>query len=327
MCQSLVSVAGVVTSELSAGELGAGEPPEGALPEGTLSAGALSAAAAMVLVGGSVAVSGVVAPSIMLTAGSVRYAIACLLLVGYARLSGRPLVRPRGAEWLWLTGIAATGLVTFNVALVAGSRHAEPAVLGVAVASVPPVLSVVGPLLQGVRPRRAVVAGAVVVSCGAALVDGMGHSDLIGIGYALVVFACEAAFTLLAVPVLGRLGPVGVSAHTAWIASAMFAVLGLVVEGPAAVTRISSGQWLAVGYLAVGVTAIAFVLWYSGVHRLGPGRAGLLAGVAPVSAAIIGMFLGRPVPGPAVWLGMAVVVCGLALGLDILRVYPKRPLT
>jgi drug/metabolite transporter (DMT)-like permease len=269
----------------------------------------------MVLVGGSVVVSGKIPPSVMQTAGAVRYAIACLLLVGYARVAGRPVVRPRGSEWLWLGGIAVTGLVIFNVALVEGSRHAEPAVLGVAVASVPPVLSLVGPLLQRTRPRRAVVIAAVVVSCGAGLVDGLGRSDLAGVGYAFVVFACEAAFTLLAVPVLGRLGPVGVSAHTAWMASALFLVLGMIWEGPSAAARITGEQWLAVGYLAVCVTAIAFVLWYTSVQRLGPGRAGLLAGVAPVSAAIIGVGLGGPFPSPAVWAGIAVVGCGLALGL------------
>jgi hypothetical protein len=32
--------------------------------------------------------------------------------------------------------------------------------------------------------------------------------------WAVVVFGCEAAFTLLAIPVLGRHGPWGVSVHT-----------------------------------------------------------------------------------------------------------------
>ena len=68
-------------------------------------------------------------------------------------------------------------------------------------------------------------------------------------------------------------------------------------------------------YLAVGVTAVAFVLWYSAVGKLGPARAGLLAGVTPVSAALTGTLLGAPMPGPAVWTGMAVVGVGLALGL------------
>jgi drug/metabolite transporter (DMT)-like permease len=267
----------------------------------------------MALVGGSVAVSAVVTPGVMFTAGAIRYAIACLLLVGYARLTGRRVPRPRGAEWLWLAGIAATGLVLFNIALVEGSRHAEAAVLGVAVASVPPVLAVAGPLLLGTRPRRSGIVAAVVVSCGAALVDGLGRSDALGIGFAVVVFGCEAAFTLLAVPVLGRLRPVGVSAHTAWMASVLFAVLAVADRQP--VTRLTGEQWAAVAFLAVGVTAVAFVLWYSAVGRLGPARAGLLAGVTPVSAALTGALLGAPVPGPAVWIGMAVVGVGLALGL------------
>jgi drug/metabolite transporter (DMT)-like permease len=130
------------------------------------------------------------------------------------------------------------------------------------------------------------------------------------------VFGCEAAFTLLAVPVLGRLGPVGVSVHTAWIGSLLFTLLWLIREGPLAVTRITGEQWAAVAYLTVGVTAVAFVLWFTGVGRIGPARAGLLAGVTPVSAAITGtLLLGAPVPGPAVWTGIAVVAAGLALGL------------
>ena len=40
--------------------------------------------------------------------------------------------------------------------------------------------------------------------------------------------------------------------------------------------------------LAIGVTAVAFILWYSCVAALGAGRAGLLTGIAPVAAAMIG---------------------------------------
>ncbi|HQU41494.1 MAG TPA: hypothetical protein PK867_01725, partial [Pirellulales bacterium] len=46
-----------------------------------------------------------------------------------------------------------------------------------------------------------------------------------------VALACEAGFTLLAVPVLGRLGAWGVSLHAVWIAALMLAALGLVGEG------------------------------------------------------------------------------------------------
>jgi drug/metabolite transporter (DMT)-like permease len=270
--------------------------------------------AAIAMVGGSVAISGVLASAPMFTAEAVRYAGACLLLVLFARLAGQRLAMPRGTEWLWLAGVALTGSVLFNIALVLGSRHAEPAVLGVSVACVPPLLAVLGPLADRVRPARAGLAAALVVTCGAALVTGLGRTDAIGVGWAAVVWGCDAAFTLLALPVLGRQGPWGVSVHATWIAAVVYGAAGLVHDGPAAVTRLRPDDWLAVGYLAV-ITAVAFVLWYSAVGRLGAGRAGLLGGVAPISAAVTGVILGGPAPQPLVWVGVAVVVAGLALGL------------
>jgi len=86
-------------------------------------------------------------------------------------------------------------------------------------------------------------------------------------------------------------------------------------EGPAAATRLTGAQWAAIGYLAVLVTAVAFVLWYSAVAALGAGRAGLLTGIAPISAALTGVALGPGTPGPTVWIGLLVVIGGLAGGL------------
>ena len=102
--------------------------------------------------------------------------------------------------------------------------------------------------------------------------------------------------------------------HATWLATVMFAALGIVREGPAAITTMTRADWLAVGYLAVAVTAAAFVLWYSSVRRLGASQAGLLTGIAPVAAAVSGVLLGGPAPRPLVWAGIAVVAAGLALG-------------
>ena len=309
----------VPAGPVPAGRVSMAAPPAGVAgrpaPRPRAVTGVASGVTAMVCVGGSVAVSGVLARAPVFTAEAVRYGAACLLLVVLARLTGRRLSLPRGTEWLWLAGIAVTGLVGFNIALVEGSEHAEPAVLGVAVASVPSLLAVIGPLLEGSRPRPYLVAAALVVTGGAALVQGVGRTDAIGVVWAVVVFGCEAAFTLLALPVLGRHGPWGVSVHATWLAAVIFAVLGVIREGPAAVTQLTRPDWLAVGYLSGAVTAAAFVLWYSSVRRLGASRAGLLTGVAPVAAAAAGVLLGGPAPRPLVWAGIAVVGAGLALGL------------
>jgi drug/metabolite transporter (DMT)-like permease len=280
----------------------------------------------MVCVGGSVAVSGVLADAPLFTAQAVRYAIAAVLLLAAARSSRRHLRVPRGREWLWLCGVAATGLVLFNVGLVRGAAHAEPAALGVAVACVPVVLALVGPLLEGGKPAATAVAAAVVVTAGAALVQGGGRTDLAGLGWAFLVLVCEVGFTLLAVPVLARHGAWGVSVHACWIAAVELAVLGAIVEGPAAVMTLRAPHLLAMAYLAVVVTAVAFVLWYSAVGRIGSAEAGLLTGVAPVAAAAVGVLLGAAVPGPVVWTGTGLVIVGLLIGVGrpIRRLGPAR---
>jgi len=288
--------------------------------------GVAAGAGGMVCVGGSVAVSSVLAGQPLLTAQAIRYTVACLLLVGAARVTGQRLVRPRGRDWGWLLGVTGTGLVLFNIALVHGSRHAEPAVLGVAVACVPVLLAAVGPLLDGRRPSPTVLAAALVVTAGAALVQGLGRTDAVGLAWAGVVFGCEAGFTLLAVPVLGRHGAWGVSVHTSWLAAVVFGAAGLATEGPAAAAGLTRADLLAIGYLAVAITA-AFVLWYSSVRVLGASRAGLLTGVAPVAAAGAGVLLGGPLPPPVVWAGIAVVALGLTLGLRTRSSPPAGPAT
>ncbi|MET9082823.1 EamA family transporter [Streptomyces sp. NPDC004237] len=271
--------------------------------------------AGMALVGSSVTVSHALVGAPLFTAQAVRYAAATAILVVIARCAGARLVWPRGREWLWLAGLAVTGLVLFNVAVVRGVEHAEPAVIAVAVACVPLVLGVVGPLLERRRPSRQVLLAAPVVMAGAVLVQGTGRTDAVGVAWAALALGCEAAFTLLAVPVLERHSPWGVSLHATWLGAAMLAVLGVSREGPSAAGELTGSQWVAIGYLALMVTALAFVLWYSTVRSAGAARAGLLTGIAPLSAAVVGAASGDGAPGGWVWLGIAVVIVGLILGL------------
>src|SRR5829696_6279045 len=75
-------------------------PAPAAGPHQTRSSGAgqgtaaLAGAAGMACVGGSTAVSSVLAGAPLFTAQAVRYALACLLLVAFARRGGRRLMAP-----------------------------------------------------------------------------------------------------------------------------------------------------------------------------------------------------------------------------------------
>lgn len=270
---------------------------------------------AMTLVGGSVGVSRTLTGAPLFTAQAIRYAAAAAVLLAAARSARIPILRPRGREWLWLSGIAATGLVLFNVAIVRGVAHAEPAVIAVAVACVPVLLGVIGPLAEHQAPGRRMLLAALVVTGGSVLVAGAGRADAVGVAWAAVALLCEAAFTLLAVPVLPRHGAWGVSIHSAWIGTLMLIALGGVTDGPGSAGRLTAADWAAMGYLAIMVTAVAFVLWYSTVAALGAGAAGLLTGIAPAAAAVAGIVIGSQPPRPLVWVGILIVICGLAVGL------------
>jgi hypothetical protein len=82
-----------------------------------------------------------------------------------------------------------------------------------------------------------------------------------------------------------------------------------------AVPASAHGEGLAIRYLAIASTAIAFVLWYRAWARLGPERTGLFAGPMPVSAALAGAAVTTGPQRPGTLMGTIVTGTGLAVGL------------
>jgi len=270
---------------------------------------------AMIAVGTGVTVAAELTDYPVFGAQAVRYTIASLLLLGGALLVRRPVSVPRGREWFWLIGIALTGLVLFNIAVIRSVEHSEPAAVAVLIGALPLVLVFADSLRFRRRPPPLLLIGATLVVIGAALVQGGGRSTVEGLAWALLALACEAAFTLLAVPVLGRLGAIGVSIHTTWMAAVMLGLLAVGVDGTAALPVMDGSELFAVAYFAVVVTALAFLFWYSAVGGLGPATAGLFAGLMPIAAVLSGVIPGLTTVTPAVIGGSFIVGAGIAIGL------------
>ena len=209
--------------------------------------------------------------------------------------------------------LAATGLVLFNVVVLAALRRADPEVLGSVIGCTPLALAAAGPIQQRRRPETRLLRAAAVVVVGAAIVQGTGRTSLSGLLLAVAALACEAAFSLVAAPLLPRLGAVRVSAAACGIAIPMLLVAGLIAGER---WRSPTGTELAaLGYLAVFLTAGAFVVWYTGIGTLGVERAGLFAGLVPVASLAAAAVLDRALPGPGPAIGVLLVGAGIALGL------------
>ncbi|THV24445.1 DMT family transporter [Glycomyces paridis] len=267
----------------------------------------------MLLVGTSSAVSATIADYPVLTGQAVRFAIGAAILLAVAHRVRGP--RPSARDLLLLVALAATGLAGFNLFLVEATRHASPAVIGAVVGAVPVAMAIAGPLVERRRPGRRTVAAAVIVTLGTAVAAGLGGAGAAGLALALGALACEVLFSLLAVPLLPRLGPTRVAAYAAALAVPMLLVAGLAVDGTNALRAPTAGEALSYAYLGVVVTAVAFLLWYNALRALGPDRAGLFAGLVPVGSLAATAALGLAPVGGADLAGALLVGAGIVVGM------------
>ncbi|MFS0695947.1 DMT family transporter [Streptomyces nitrosporeus] len=276
---------------------------------------AAGAAAAMLLVGTSTAVSATIADYPVLGGQALRYALAAAILLAVVRHQRLPRARLTPRDVLLLVALAVTGLAGFNIFLVEATRHASPAVIGTVVGAVPVVLALVGPLTERRRPAARTVGAAAVVTLGAAVSAGLGGGSPHGVLLSLGALTGEVAFSLLAIPLLPRLGPLRVAAYPAALSVPLLLAASTALDGTSALRLPTPTEAAAFGYLGVLVTATAFFLWYDALRRLGAGRAGLFAGLVPVGALLTTAALGLGEVGPADVVGALLVAAGVALGL------------
>ncbi|MEV4073535.1 DMT family transporter [Nonomuraea fuscirosea] len=276
--------------------------------------GIIGAASAMFLVGTLAGVSKLVEAYPIYGGQAVRYLVGSVILLVITRVLGLRFVRMTARELLCLGGLTLFGLVIFNVCVVESTRASGPALVGTVLGTVPLALA-----LAGGRPAPRLLAGAVVVVAGATLATGLGSGDTVSLLWALGALVGELCFSLLAIPLLPKLGAIRVSAYSTALAVPMLVAVGLVDAGTDMVRMPTLAEALGFAYLAVVVTVVAFFLWYSSLPKLGPGRAGLFAGLIPVAAIVTGAVLGVAMPSAYDLLGAGLVVAGILLGLSSAR--------
>ncbi|HEU5129219.1 MAG TPA: DMT family transporter [Glycomyces sp.] len=277
--------------------------------------GAAFGVTAMITVGSSASVLAALGDYPTFGGQAIRYAGAAVILLILLRVLRIAHMRGTAPDWLRLTLLAATGLAGFNVCYVEAVRHADPATVGAIIGGVPIVMAVLDPILRRRAPSSRLIAAAAVVSVGVAVMQGFGGGSVLGLLWALGALAAEVAFTLLAVPLLPKYGPMRVSAYASVLSVPLLLLAGFLVDGRAALPVPDATQTVAFAYLAVVVTALAFVLWYSAVGRLGADRAGLCAGIAPVSSVFAAWLIATGNPSTADLVGAVLVGLGVLVGL------------
>lgn len=280
------------------------------------------AAGAVLLVGGSVAASSLLVGYPVLGGQGIRYLVAGLLLAAWARLRGQPLPRPAGREWAWLAGLAVIGLAGCSVLLIEATRVAGPADVGVVIGAAPLVIVMAAAVAAGRRPTRRVLLAAAVVTAGsaAAQLGGAAGHAWSGTGLLLSAGALGGAVgtSLLAAPVLPRLGALTVTIYACGLAGVLLLAAAVVVRsagGPPVLRMPTATQLAALSYLAVAITAVVCIAWYAAMKRLGVGRTGLFNGLVPVASLAAVALVGTGTITPLQFLAALTVLGGVLLGL------------
>ena len=285
--------------------------------------GAGLAGGAVLLVGGSVAASSMLNGYPVLGGQAARYLAAGLVLVAWARLTHKPLPRPVGREWAWLAALAAIGLAGCSVLMIQATRVADPASVGVIIGAAPLVIIIAAAVTARRRPTRRVLLAAAVVTAGSAAAQLGGASgpafSAPGLLWSAGALGGVVGTSLLAAPVLPRLGALAVTIYACGLAGLLLLVAAAVARyagGPAILRIPTATQLAALAYLTIAVTALVFIAWYGALERLGVDRTGLFNGLIPVTSLAAVALTGTGTITPLGLLGALSVLAGVILGLS-----------
>jgi drug/metabolite transporter (DMT)-like permease len=293
------------------------------------STGAGLAGGSALLVGGSVAASSLLDGYPVLGGQAVRYLAAGLVLTAWARLRHQPLPRPAGREWAWLAALAVIGLAGCSAMLIEATRVADPASVGVVIGAAPLVIIIAAAVGAGRRPDRRVLLAAAVVTAGSAAAQLGGVTgpawSAAGLLWSAGALAGAAGSTLLAAPVLPRLGALAVTVYACGLAGLGLlaaAVVAGYAGGPPVLRMPTATQVAALAYLTIAVTAVVFIAWFGAMERLGADRTGLFNGLIPVTSLAAVVLTGTGTLTPLRLLGALAVLAGVVLGLGRSSAWP-----
>ena len=291
--------------------------------------GAGLAAGSVLLVGGSVAASSLLAGYPLLGGQAVRYLAAGLLLAAWARLTHTPLPRPAVRDWALLAGLAAIGLAGFSVLMIQATRVADPASVGVIIGAAPLVIIIAAAITARRRPTRRVLLAAAIVTAGSAAAQLGGTTgpafSVSGLLWSAGALGGVVGTSLLAAPVLPRLGALAVTIYACGLAGLLLlaaAAAARVAEGPPILRTPSPAELAALAYLTIAVTALVFIAWYGALERLGVDRTGLFNGLIPVTSLAAVALTGTGTITPLRLLAALAVLAGVILGLSSARQVP-----
>jgi drug/metabolite transporter (DMT)-like permease len=273
-------------------------------------------AGGFILAGSSVVAGKVLAGLPVFFASAGGAAIALLALLPLASREARP---GRGALRRSLPLLAAQaffGVALFRVLMLAALSRASASEAGVATSAAPAITALLSALLLKERIGRRVAAGIALAAAGIALLESGGMElagSLGGCFLALGAAASESIFNVISKRLDTSIGPRRASAAVMGIAFALLSALSLLSGERVEWAAIGLERGLALAYQGLFASALAYILFFTGIARVPASTAGVFSGLIPLSSFALSALLLGERPRAAGLAGCALAIGGIVL--------------
>jgi drug/metabolite transporter (DMT)-like permease len=186
--------------------------------------------------------------------------------------------------------VSLVGIVANQVTLLYALDLAPASTVALVFGMLPVLISLLSQFgrVEHLRPRHWVAtavsfAGVGLVSLGA---GGELNGDLGGILLALLTVCSFSVYSVAIVPVMRRHSPLAVAAVTTIIGALILSIVTSPFLARQDWGRPGALAWSALLYSALPSIVLGNILWFTAVHRVGPGRASLYTNLQPFVAAV-----------------------------------------
>lgn len=248
-----------------------------------------------------------------LTAAALRALPAGLLLLALRRRV------PRGAWWWRSVVLGVLNCGAFFVLVYLAAKLLPTSIAAMLMSLSPIAMMLIAWALVAERPTLRRLLGAAMGVGGVALMlsSSSGQVDGWGVAASVTAMAMYALGSVLAKRWSGEVDAVASSSWQLTVGGLLLLPVALVVEGVPA--TISGSALLGYAYLSLVATALAFVCWFAALRRLKAGQVGLLGLLNPVTGVLLGVLAGGELLSGWQWVGVAVVLVGVAVGQTMRR--------
>jgi drug/metabolite transporter (DMT)-like permease len=262
-----------------------------------------SLALAMGIVGTSVTANKfIVGHAPIFLAMAMRFILAAVILIVIVRLveDGLPKLPVRLHVLLAVQSLA--GVVMFNILLLIGLDMTTATVSGIITAATPAVIALMSVAIGDRLSRTGwigvslAIAGVVAVNLLITPAEDEASRPILGGAVVFLAVVGEALYTILGKYAAGKVTPLATSALVTIYGAVMFVPLAIWDLRDFDAGSVPMSTWIAILYLAIVVTVMAFVLWFRGLATIPASTAGAFTGMIPVTAVMsAGLVLGETV--------------------------------